>query len=211
MLSTSDNHHDWDVESYARWGTSTGKMSVLQYLRFQKDRDLPLHHKDEEVASPFRSSASVPRPLPPMRFLPCRNMHVHRSSHLWVDRLAGAAWDGCLPCVAHLMHTGKANPDQLPDFDAPFRFSAREAAFYGATVQRPMCAEVHQYLEEHFPEICAEGASPDNGTTKDAALTSAHFRRTEGQGSVFSYSNPTSSLSSMRVGRVMQKRKRSNE
>ena len=91
VRSTSDNHHDWDVESYARWGTSPGKMSVLQYLQFQKERDLPLHPQDEEVASPVRSSASVHRPLPPIRFLPCTNMHIHSVSHLWVDRLAGAA------------------------------------------------------------------------------------------------------------------------
>ena len=211
VRSTSDNHDDWDVESYAQWGTSTGKMSVLEYLRFQKERDLPFRQQDEEVASLDRSSASVLRPLPPMRFLPCRNMHIHSSSHLWVDRLAGAAWGVCLPCVAHLIHSRKANPNQLPDPDAPFRFSAREAAFYGATVQRPMCAEVRQYLEEHFPEICPEGTSLDNGTTKDAALTSAPLQKERRARKRVSIFEPDVFTVERASGPSNAKRRRSNE
>ena len=141
----------------------------MQYLRARKRKDFPEVPDEDEVPSsaffgaylsdafktqsPVRPSSSFPPPVPPMDFLPCTGMKIHSISHNLVDRLAGAAWDGCLTCVSHLMTTLQVNPTETPEFLAPFRLSARDAALYGASLQRPMCAEVHLYIEDHLLEM----------------------------------------------------------
>ena len=180
VRSASDNPGIWDAEYYAQWGGSAGQEFVLQYLRARKRKDFPeVPHEDEvpssaffgaylsdafKTQSPVRPSSSFPPPVPPMDFLPCTGMKIHSISHNLVDRLAGAAWDGCLSCVSHLMTTLQVNPTETPEFLAPFRLSARDAALYGASLQRPMCAEVHLYIEDHLLEISRKETSRDSET-----------------------------------------------
>ena len=117
-----------------------------------------------KTQSPVRPSSSFPPPVPPMDFLLCTGMKIHSISHNLVDRLAGAAWDGCLTYVSHLMTTLQVNPTETPEFLAPFRLSARDAALYGASLQRPMCAEVHLYIEDHLLEMSRKQTSRDSET-----------------------------------------------
>ena len=153
---------------------------VLQYLRARKRKNFPEVPDEDKVPSsaffgaylsdafktqsPVKPSSSFPPPVPPMDFLPCTGMKIHSISHNLVDRLAGAAWDGCLSCVSHLMTTLQVNPTETPEFLAPFRLSARDAALYGASLQRPMCAEVHLYIEDHLLEMSREETSLDSDT-----------------------------------------------
>ena len=152
--------------------------------KLEKKRDFPEAPDEEEVPSsgffgaylsdafetqsPVKPSSSFPPPVPPMDFLPCTGMKIHSISHNLVDRLAGAAWDGCLTCVSHLMTTLQVNPTETPEFLAPFRLSARDAALYGASLQRPMCAEVHLYIEDHLLEMSQEETFRDSETFHNA-------------------------------------------
>ena len=180
VRSASDNPGIWDAEYYAQWGGSAGQEFALQYLRARSRKDFPEVPDEDEVPSsaffgaylsdafktqsPVRPSSSFPPPVPPMDFLPCTGMKIHSISHNLVDRLAGAAWDGCLSCVSHLMTTLQVNPTETPEFLAPFRLSARDAALYGASLQRPMCAEVHLYIEDHLLEMSRKETSRDSET-----------------------------------------------
>ena len=137
VRSASDNPGIWDAEYYAQWGGSAGQEFVLQYLRAHKRKDFPEVPDEDEVPSsaffgaylsdafktqsPVKPSSSLPPPpVPPMDFLPCTGMKIHSISHNLVERLAGAAWDGCLSCVSHLMTTLQVNPTATPEFSHRF-------------------------------------------------------------------------------------------
>ena len=64
--------------------------------------------------------------------------------------------------VSHLMTTLQVNSTETPEFLAPFRLSARDAALYGASLQRPTCAEVHLYIEDHLLEMSRKETSPNS-------------------------------------------------
>ena len=81
---------------------------------------------------------------------------MHSISHKDVDRLAGAAWEGCSTCVSHLITTQLVSPDEMPGPDAPFRMTARDAALYGAALERHMCFDVLQYIEHTRPEAIVD-------------------------------------------------------
>ena len=152
--------------------------------KLEKKRDFPEAPDEEEVPSsgffgaylsdafetqsPVKPSSSFPPPVPPMDFLPCTGMKIHSISHNLVDRLAGAAWDGCLSCVSYLMITLGVDPTETPEFLALFRMNARDAALYGASLQRPMCAEVHLRIEDHLLEMSRKATSRESSMVHHA-------------------------------------------
>ena len=163
--STSDNHDDWDVESYAKWGNSIGKDSVLKYLQDRRTEVLHLRERavpntclasslshSSQTEDALHTSPLLPKALLTSYMVPCRGVHLHGISHKDVDRLAGAAWDGCLTCVSHLITAQLVSPDEKPGPDAPFQMTARDAALYGAALERHKCFDVLHDFEDTRPE-----------------------------------------------------------
>ena len=184
VFSASDHHGNCGAEYYAESGGSAGQASVLQYLRDRKRKDFPEVPNEDAVPpsaffgayladafktqSPARHSSVCTPPRPSMDVLPCSGVQIHSISHNPVDRLASAAWDGCLSCVRYLMITLEVDPTETPEFLAPFRMNARDGSLYGASLQRPMCAEVHLCIEDHLLEMSRKATSRESSMVHHA-------------------------------------------